>query len=41
MKTKTENQKLYLNRGLLVITVILMFLSTVADARNRIQPRPC
>lgn len=33
MKTKTENQKFYQNSGLLFVTVILMFLSSIADAQ--------
>ena len=33
MKTKTENQKFYQNSGLLLVTVILMSLSSVADAQ--------
>ena len=34
MKTKTENQKFNQNSGLLLVTVILMFLSSVADAQH-------
>jgi hypothetical protein len=35
MKTKTENQKFYQNSGLLLVTVILMSLSSVADAQMK------
>jgi len=35
MKTKTENQKFYQKSGLLLVTVLLMSLSSVADAQMK------